>query len=95
MALSQELSDKLTSALVKQRVRSKLNDVLSELKREFGGSLSKDELYQLGHYTLQNVMVACDEFVTDMKGRLARDHQAIIIEKARYNDGPKDVPAGE
>lgn len=81
--LNGSLASRLVAQLIKRGVRQKLNDVLSELKREFGGTLNKDELYEVGMHSLDLMLVATDEFVDDMKRKLERNRLSSSSVSAR------------
>ena len=87
--ISGSLASRLVGQLIKRGVRQKLNDALSELKREFGSSLSRDELYEVGFYSLELMLIATDEFVADMKRKYERDRLTSPSVSAR---GRKESP---
>lgn len=69
MALSNAISGKLVRALIRKKVRQQLNEILADLKREFSGSLEKQELHEIAMETLSMMREFSNEFVEDMEKR--------------------------
>jgi len=98
MPFTPETSSKLVRLLVRKQVRNKLNDVLSDLKREFGDSLQPTELNEVALGTVEMMREFSAEFCDDMRKRFERDAKGSPSVAARGRkeslpSGPTFAPA--
>ena len=69
MPLSAEISNKLVASLIRRKVRQQLNEVLADLKREYGTQFEHAELHEIAMETLKIMRDSSVEFIDDMEKR--------------------------